>query len=66
MSTEDALEDRDARAFFRGQTALAAPFLMACLTDLVTDFTIFAAFFTDNMVLEATECIDGEDREERM
>jgi len=65
MSTEDALEDRDVRAFFKGRTAVAAPFLMAHLRDLATDFAVFAAFFTDDIVLEATECIDGEDRDER-
>ena len=61
MSTEDALEDRDVCTFFKGQTAVAAPFLMACLTDLVTDFTVIAAFFTDDIVLEVMECIDGEE-----
>jgi len=61
MSTEDALEDRDVCAFFKGWTAVAAPFLMAHLTDLVTDFAVFAAFFTDNIVLEAMECIDGKE-----
>ena len=61
MSTEDALEDRDVHAFFKGRTAVAAPFLMACLSDLVMDFTVFAAFFTDDVVLEVTECIDGEE-----
>ena len=61
MSTEDALEDRDVRAFFKGRTAVAAPFLMAHLTDLAMDFAVFAAFFTDDIVLEVTECIDGEE-----
>ena len=61
MSTEDALEDRDVCAFFKGQTAVAAPFLMACLTDLAMDFTVFAAFFTDDIVLEVTECIDDKE-----
>jgi hypothetical protein len=65
MSTEDALEDRDVRAFFKGRTAVAAPFLMVRLIDLATDFAVFAAFFTDDIVLEATECIDGEDQDER-
>ena len=65
MSTEDALEDRDVRAFFKGWTAVAAPFLMACLTDLVMDFAVFAAFFTDNIVLEVTECIDSEEWDKR-
>jgi hypothetical protein len=45
---------------------VAAPFLMARLRDLATDFAVFAAFFTDDIVLEAMECIDGEDRDERM
>jgi hypothetical protein len=40
---------------------VAAPFLMARLTDLATDFAVFAAFFTDDIVLEVTECIDGEE-----
>jgi len=66
MSTEDALEDKDVRAFFKGRTAVAAPFLMARLTDLATDFAVFAAFFTDDIVLEVTEWIEGEDRDERM
>ena len=66
MLTEDALEDRDACAFFKGWTAVAAPFLMARLTDLATDFAVFAAFFTDDIVLEAMECIDGEDQYELM
>ena len=63
MSTEDALEDRDFCAFFKGWTAVAAPFLMAHLTDLATDFAVFAAFFTDNIVLEAMECIDGKEQD---
>ena len=65
MLIEDALEDRDARAFFKGRTAVAAPFLITLLTDLATDFAVFAAFFADDIVLEATECVDGEDRDER-
>jgi hypothetical protein len=65
MSTEDALEDRDVRAFFKGRTAVAAPFLMARLTDLATDFAVFAAFVTDDIVLEAMECIDGEEQDEQ-
>ena len=40
---------------------MAAPFLMARLTDLVMDFVVFAAFFTDDIVLEVMECIDGEE-----
>lgn len=60
MLTEDAQEDRDAHAFFKGQTAVAAPFLMTFLRDLATDFVVFATFFTDNVVLEAMEWIDGE------
>jgi hypothetical protein len=35
---EDALEDRDVRAFFKGRTAAAAPFLMTFLRDLATNF----------------------------
>ena len=66
MSTEDALEDRDAHAFFTGWTAVAAPFLMVCLMDLATDFMVFAAFFTNDIVLEALECINGEDHDEWM
>ena len=62
---EDALEDRDVRAFFKGRTAVAAPFLMTLLRDLATNFAVFATCFTDNVVLEATECADGEDRDER-
>ena len=65
MSTEDALEDRDVRAFFKGRTAVAAPFLMACLTDLAMDFAVFAAFFTDDIVLEVMECIDSEEWDEQ-
>ena len=60
MSTEDALEDRDVHAFFKGQTAVAAPFLMVCLTDLAMDFMVFSAFFMDDIVLEVMECIDSE------
>ena len=66
MSTEDALEDRDVHAFFNGWTAVAAPFFMACWTDLATDFAVLAAFLTDDIVLEAMECIDGEDWDEWM
>ena len=62
MSTEDALEDRDVHAFFKGQTAVAAPFLMVHLTEPVTDFAVFAAFFTDDIVLEVMECIEGESK----
>ena len=62
--TEDALDDRDARAFFKGQTAVAAPFSTTLLKDLATDFTVFATFFTDDIVLEAMECVDGEDQDE--
>ena len=40
---------------------MAVPFLMVCLTDLVMDFTVFAAFFTDNIVLEVMECIDSKE-----
>lgn len=65
MSTEDALEDRDVRAFFKGQTAVAAPFLMVRLTDLAMDFMVFSAFFTDDIVLEVMECIDSEKWGER-
>ena len=65
MSTEDAREDRDVCAFFKGQTAVAVPFLMVRLTDLVMDFTVFAAFFTDNIVLEVMECIDSKEWDER-
>ena len=61
MLTEDAREDRDVRAFFKGRTAVAAPFLMTFLRDLATDVAVFAIFFTDDVVLEATECVDGED-----
>lgn len=61
MLTEDAWEDRDACAFFKRQTAVAAPFLMTLLRDLGTDFAIF---FTDNIVLEVTECVDSKDRDE--
>ena len=58
ISTEDTLdapEDaRESRAFFKGRTATAAPFLIARLTML-------AAFFRDCVVLEETECNEGED-----
>jgi hypothetical protein len=63
MLTEDALEDGDARAFFKGRTAVVAPFLMALLRDIATDAAVFATSFTDDIVVEV-ECIDGEDRDE--
>ena len=40
---------------------MAAPFLMVCLTDLVMDFMVFPAFFTDDIVLEVMECIDSKE-----
>jgi hypothetical protein len=56
MLIEEALEDKDARAFFKGRTAVAAPFLMTLLRDSPTDFAVFVTFFTDDAVLEAMEC----------
>ena len=43
---------------------MAAPFLMVYLKDLATDFAVFVAFFTNDIVLEVTDWIDGEDRDE--
>jgi hypothetical protein len=63
MLTEDPLEDRDARAFFKGRTAVVAPFLMTLLRDVVTSFAAFATPFTDDT--ESVECVDGEDRDGR-
>ena len=34
--------------------------------DLVTKFVVFVALFTDDMALEAMECINGEDQDEWM
>ena len=65
LLTEDALEDRDACAFFKGKTAVAAPFLMTLLTDLVMDFTVFTTFFADDIVLEAMDCVDSKDQDEQ-
>ena len=62
--TEDALEDRDVHALFKGRTAVPAPFLMTLLRDLAVDFVVFVTFLTDNVVLEATESADGEERDE--
>ena len=64
MLTEDVLEDRDARAFFKGRAAVAVVFLITPLRDLAMDFVVFATFFKDDVVLEGMECIDGEDRDE--
>ena len=38
----------------QGQTAMAAPFLMAGLT-------MFVVFFNGSVVLDEIECMDGED-----
>ena len=65
MLTEDALEDRDAHAFFKGRTAMAVIFLITPLRDLAMDFMVFATFFKDDVVLEGMECLDGEDQDER-
>ena len=65
MLTEDALEDRDARAFSKGWTAVAMIFLITLLRDLAMDFVVFATFFKDDVVLEGMECLDGEDQDER-
>jgi len=42
------------------------PFLDGALEGLGDGFRGLCSFFTDDIVLEATECIDGEDRDERM
>jgi hypothetical protein len=60
MFTEDALEDRDVRAFFKGRTIMVAPFLMMPmpLSGIAPDFV---PPFPDDVVVEMMECIDGED-----
>ena len=55
ISTDSSLEDaRVTWAFFKGRTAMAAPFLMAGLTT-------FVVFFNGGVVVDEIECMEGED-----
>ncbi len=58
------LKDRNAHAFFKGQTAAVAPFLITILRDVATEFKAFVTFFTDDVV-KVIECIDDKDQNEQ-
>ena len=59
ISTDNALEDApERRAFFKGQTATAATFLIARLT-------IFVAFFQDSVAMEEID-LEGKDKPDRV